>query len=209
MKELEKTKRISISAVIFLLVLVIALLTYKKPKYTFLKSSHETLQEMVQKNYLLDQQDLVKDTAGYALIDTRDLYEFNKSHLLNAENIPLKDVFEDSSLDYFEMLNRQQKTAVLYGSNPSEVVSIWMTLYQMGYENVSVLSISATNERNNLLVKDYTLEKANVDYRKTLDSLRSLKTKIETVKPKTEKKPAPKKVVPAPKKKKAVPEGGC
>jgi rhodanese-related sulfurtransferase len=207
MKELEKTKRISISAVIFLLVLVIALLTYKKPKHIFLKSSNETLQEMVQKNYLLDQQDLVKDTSKYALIDTRDLYEFNKSHLKNAVNIPLKDVLEDSSIDYLELLNRQGKTPVLYGTYPSEVVSIWMTLYQLGYENTRVLSVTTNNENNNLLAKDYILEHANIDYGKTFDSLRSLKTKLET--PKIEKKPIPVKVVTAPKKKKGVPEGGC
>jgi len=209
MKELEKTKRISISAVIFLLVLVIALLTYKKPKYIFLKSSEQTLQETVQKKYLLGQQEFNKDSSNFVLVDTRDLYEFNKSHLPNAVNIPLKDVLEETTIDYLETINDQGKSPVLYGTNPSEVVSVWMTLYQLGFEDTKVLAITTKNERNSLIVSDYSLEKAETDYRKTLDSLRSLKTKLEVSEKKVEKKTAPIKVAPAPKKKKSVPEGGC
>lgn len=209
MKELEKTKRISISAVIFLLVLVIALLTYKKPKYIFLKSSEQTLQETVQKKYLLGQQEFNKDSSNYILIDTRDLYEFNKSHLPNAVNIPLKDVLEKTTIDYLESINNQGKSPVLYGTDPTEVVSVWMTLYQLGFENTKVLAISTKNDRNVLTVSDYSLEKAATDYKKTLDSLRSIKTKLVVPIEKVEKKPAPIKVAPAPKKKKAAPEGGC
>ena len=209
MKELEKTKRISISAVIFLLVLVIALLTYKKPKYIFLKSSEQTLQETVQKKYLLGQQEFNKDSSNFVLVDTRDLYEFNKSHLPNAVNIPLKDVLEETTIDYLETINDQGKSPVLYATNPSEVVSVWMTLYQLGFEDTKVLAITTKNERNSLIVSDYSLEKAETDYRKTLDSLRSLKTKLEVSEKKVEKKTAPIKVAPAPKKKKSVPEGGC
>lgn len=209
MKELEKTKRISISAVIFLLVLVIALLTYKKPKYSFLKSSEQTLQETVQKKYLLGQQEFYKDSSNFILVDTRDLYEFNKSHLPNAVNIPLKDVLEETAIDFLKTINDQGKSPLLYGTNPSEVVSVWMTLYQLGFESTKVLAISTKNERNSLIVSDYSLEKAETDYRKTLDSLRSLKTKLEVPTKKVEKKPVPIKVAPAPKKKKAAPEGGC
>ncbi len=209
MKELEKTKRISISAVIFLLVLIIALLTYKKPKYIFLKSSEQTLQETVQKEYLLGQQEFYKDSSHFVLVDTRDLYEFNKSHLPNAVNIPLKDVLEETVIDFLKTINNQGKSPLLYGTNPSEVVSVWMTLYQLGFENTKVLAISTKNERNSLIVRDYSLEKAETDYKKTLDSLRSLKTKLEVPQKKVEKKPVPIKVAPAPKKKKAAPEGGC
>ena len=209
MKELEKTKRISISAVIFLLVLIIALLTYKKPKYIFLKSSEQTLQETVQKEYLLGQQEFYKDSSHFVLVDTRDLYEFNKSHLPNAVNIPLKDVLEETVIDFLKTINNQGKSPLLYGTNPSEVVSVWMTLYQLGFENTKVLAISTKNERNSLIVRDYSLEKAETDYKKTLDSLRSLKTILEVPPKKVEKKPVPIKVAPAPKKKKAAPEGGC
>ena len=191
------------------MVLVIALLTYKKPKYIFLKSSEQTLQETVQKKYLLGQQEFNKDSSNFVLVDTRDLYEFNKSHLPNAVNIPLKDVLEETTIDYLETINDQGKSPVLYGTNPSEVVSVWMTLYQLGFEDTKVLAITTKNERNSLIVSDYSLEKAETDYRKTLDSLRSLKTKLEVSEKKVEKKTAPIKVAPAPKKKKSVPEGGC
>jgi len=42
MKELEKTKRISIASVLFILVVLIGLLTYKRPKHMYAVNSKTT-----------------------------------------------------------------------------------------------------------------------------------------------------------------------
>ena len=88
MKELEKTKRVSISAVLFLLVIVIAVLTFKKPEHVFEKSAEETLEKIVEKDYILSQNDLEKiDASDYEIIDIRSNYEYTKGHIDGAINI--------------------------------------------------------------------------------------------------------------------------
>ena len=46
MKELEKTKRISIAAVLTILVVLIALLSYKRPKHLYTVNTHDTLEKI-------------------------------------------------------------------------------------------------------------------------------------------------------------------
>ena len=53
MKELEKTKRISISAVLFILVIIIALLAYERPKHIYAENTASTLNKLLTKDYLI------------------------------------------------------------------------------------------------------------------------------------------------------------
>ena len=46
MKELEKTKRISIAAVLTILVVIIGLLTYKRPKHIYTTNTQDTLEKV-------------------------------------------------------------------------------------------------------------------------------------------------------------------
>ena len=76
MKELEKTKRISISAVLFLLVIVIALLTYKRPKFNFVTSADKTLEAIIDQNQLMSMSDFeAMETSSYLLVDVRNNFE--------------------------------------------------------------------------------------------------------------------------------------
>ena len=50
MKELEKTKRISIAAVITILVVLIAVLSYKKPKHLYANNTKSTLEKITNNN---------------------------------------------------------------------------------------------------------------------------------------------------------------
>ena len=53
MKELEKTKRISIAAVLTILVVIIALLSYKRPKHIYAVNTQETLEKITTNNYFV------------------------------------------------------------------------------------------------------------------------------------------------------------
>ena len=212
MKELEKTKRISISAVLFLLVILVAILTFKKPKHVFDKNSKTTLEEVVSKDYVVSLDALNTMNAGtYALIDIRSNFEFAKGHFENATNIATNQLLEDNSIEFFNTLKSSNKTAVLYGKNADEANSAWMLLYQLGYENVKILSVLAGSENNKFQATNYSIEKPTVNY---AEEMRLAKEKSKTVEelaaPKVEvKKAAPKKVIPVQKKKKRAPEGGC
>lgn len=203
MKELERTKRISISAVIFLLVIVIAVLTFKKPEYVFEKNTAVTLEKMVTKDYILTQNDLNKqDASKYVIIDIRSNYEYAKGHIEGSVNISAHDVFEKESASFLKELSDTGKTAILYGDHPDTANSAWMLLYQLGYENVKVLCIETSFVDNEFQINSIDIEKPAVNYAQVMQSSRGGKTKVVKVN-------KPKKVITAPKKKKRVPEGGC
>jgi rhodanese-related sulfurtransferase len=211
MNKLEKTKRISISAVIFLLVIVIALLTFRRPKHVFSKDAKSTLKEMLGKDYVITTAGLkAMDTASYVLVDVRSSYEYNKGHHPKAINIANNEVLNDDNIQFFKSLEEGKKMAVLYSENPNNALGTWMTLYQLGYENSKILAIETDYTNKVFVAKDVQIEKPAVNYAATLDSLKTKKQApiVETVKV-IKKKEAPKAVVPVEKKKKSAPEGGC
>ncbi len=204
MKELERTKRVSISAVLFLLVVVIAVLTFKKPEYVFEKSAEETLEKIVEKDYIISQNDFEQLVeTDYEIIDIRSNYEYAKGHLDGAINISTINVFEKESSSFLKEISDVSKIAILYGEHPDEANSAWMLLYQLGYENAKILCIETSFVNNQFQVKDVNLERPTVNYAKVLKSLMDKEPVV------VKEKKKPKKVITAPKKKKRVPEGGC
>ncbi len=205
MKELERTKRISISAVLFLLVILIAVLTFKKPEYVFKKDSATTLDKMATKDYILSQNDLkTMDASSYTIIDIRSNYEYAKGHITDAVNISTHDVFNGNSIDFLNELRDNGKIAILYGEHPDNANNAWMLLYQLGYENVKVLCIETIFVDNEFQTKNVDLEKPAVNFAQVMQGAMEKEIKVEVTKVKK-----PKKVIPKPKKKKRVPEGGC
>jgi len=210
MKELERTKRISVSAVLFLLIIVIGVLSFRKPKYVFENNTETTLNKIMEKDYILTQDQLKTiDASQYVLVDVRSNFEYVKGHINNAVNISAHQAFSDENTDFLKKLKNSDKTIVIYGENPDEADSAWMLLYQLGYENVKILCVETFYKDNKFQVKDYALEKPSVDYAKIMNAAKkSSSNQKESTKVKTPKK-EPKKVTPKPKKKKRVPEGGC
>ena len=203
MKELERTKRISISAVLFLLVVAIAVLTFKKPEFVFEKNTAATLEKIVTRDYIVSQSDLEStDKSKYAVIDIRSNYEYAKGHIEGAINITSHNIFEGESVSFLKELSTTGKATILYGDNPVTANSAWMLLYQLGYDNVKVLCVETSFVDNEFQVKSIDLEKPAMNYAQVMQSSMGDKTKVEKVK-------KPKKVITAPKKKKRVPEGGC
>ena len=206
MKELEKTKRISISAVLFLLVIIIAVLTFERPKHVFENNTEAMLQEISNNKYLLTMSQLEEiESSKYKLIDVRSNFEYSKGFLKDAVNISTNDILEDDNIKFLDELQESDKTAILYGENPDQANSAYMMLYQLGYENVYILSVQTNYSDNNFNIKNYELEKPTVNYAKLMQKLKFVP---EKPKPKITK-PKPKKVVPIKKKKKKKPEGGC
>ncbi len=203
MKELEKTKRISISAVLFLLIIIIGFLTYKKPKYIFKNSAEATLKEVVKKDYILSAEQLKSlNSSDYVLIDVRSVYDYDKGHIKDAVNIPLAQILTEDNSGFIENLNDENKTIILYGEDPDTASSAWMLLYQLGYENIKILCVKPRFENNKLFVDNVAIEEPAVDYAKVMKEATSSSGIAE--KPKVVKK-----VITVKKKKKRVAEGGC
>jgi len=203
MKELEKTKRISISTVVFILVIVIGVLTFKQPRNVYKKTHEETLSALKALDYLVYLEDITNQNS--MIIDVRSKYEYSKSHIENAINILTEEILDNKSISFLSDLKNTGKTVILYGKNPDEANSAWMILYQLGYDNAKILNVATEHIDNKLLVKNYNLEKPITNY---MDIFKTITPeKIDKVK-KTTSKPT-KKVIPIKKKKKRKPEGGC
>lgn len=209
MKELERTKRISVSAVLFLLIIIIGVLTFRKPIYVFENDTATTLQKIITKDYILTLDEFNSiDPSQYVLIDIRSNFEYAKGHFKDAVNISTHQAFDDSSSKLLNDLKNGDKTIIFYGKNPDEADSAWMLLYQLGYENVKILCVETNYIDNEFLVKNYALEKPSVNYAQVMLLAKSSAEKSKESKKVVAKK-TPKKVTPKPKKKKRVPEGGC
>ena len=202
MKELERTKRISISAVLFLLVILIGFLTFRKPEHVFQKNAASTLQEINKKEYILTSDQLkALDASTYALIDIRNSYEYAKGHIKGAINISAHQVFNKETKDLFQKIINEGKTIVVYGENPDAASGAWMLLYQLGYENSKILCVTTNYTNNKFVVDNYDLEKPIVNFAEVIKASSNVSTtKVE--------KPV-KKVITVKKKKKRVAEGGC
>jgi rhodanese-related sulfurtransferase len=205
MKELEKTKRISIASTLFILIILIALLTYKRPKFLYKVNSAQTLEKIVSNDFIISLNDIYN--PNYVLIDIRDQFEFEKAHLENSINISTPSILDEASIDFFDKLKQENKTVIMYGNNPEEVNAPFMLLYQLGYNNIKILAAENSYFQNNLLAKRVDIEKSENDVNAFIAE--SLKNANSGLKQKVVIKKPVKKVITVKKKKKAPAEGGC
>jgi len=90
----------------------------------------------------------IKDLAGKQLIDIRPEEVYLKCHPEGAINLPVRQLLDEESLETFDELLEDNKTAVLVGNNELQATSPLFLLRQMGYTNLKLLKggLSATNE---------------------------------------------------------------
>lgn len=205
MKELEKTKNISIAAVITILVVLIAVLSYKKPKHMYANNTKSTLETITNNNYFVNLEDLKGENL--ALIDVRNQYEFEKGHLENSTNIYTPEILSESNSDILNNLKEENKTIVLYGENTNDVTVPFLLLNQLGFTNLKMATIQNSYYQNQLISKNDTIESSVADIRGFIDE--SIKKASIETKPIPVKIVAPKKVITVQKKKKKPAEGGC
>ena len=205
MKELEKTKRISIASVLFILIVLIGLLTYKRPPHMYTINSKTTLENITTDNFLISLEDI--ENKEYVLIDTRNEFEFQKGHLNNAVNIYAPEILNEENTSIFNKFQEENKTMVLYSTNPNMVVAPFMVLYQLGFKNLKMAAINNSYNQNKLITEDIDVEKSEADINAFINE--SIKKTAKQSKPKPIVKAPPKKVIPIKKKKKMPVEGGC
>lgn len=205
MKELEKTKNISIAAVITILIVLIAVLSYKKPKHMYANNTKSTLETITNNYYFVNLEDLKGENL--ALIDVRNQYEFEKGHLENSTNIYTPEILSESNSDILNNLKEENKTIVLYGENTNDVTVPFLLLNQLGFTNLKMATIQNSYYQNQLISKNDTIESSVADIRVFIDE--SIKKASIETKPIPVKIVAPKKVITVQKKKKKPAEGGC
>ena len=208
MKELEKTKRISISAILFLLVLVVGFVTIKKPDVVFKKDSDHTLQFLNNHTYIVQLDSLaLMDKGSYLLIDNRSNFEYAKGHMVDAVNIPQNQILKKKYLDVIKKAVANNKMIIIYNETPEIANNSCLLLYQLGIENLKLLAADTSYQNETFKIVDNTIEEPMYDYAQTMKDAGIAPIKKIIQKQKTV--PQKKKVVTKPKKKKKMPEGGC
>ena len=209
MKELEKTKRISVAAVLTILIVAIAVLTYKRPKHNYTIDSKASLEQVLKTDYLASIDEV--NAENHVLIDVRGIYEYNKGHIENAINMFGPEILNDENSELIEEIQEDGKTIIIYGSNPNEALAPFMLLNQIGVSDIKMLPIELSYNQTQLVTNTVALEKTNGDIAAFIaESVKKAKEAAK-VKPKPVViKAPPKKVVKPKKKKKKMPiEGGC
>jgi rhodanese-related sulfurtransferase len=210
MKELEKTKHISIAAVLTILAVVIALLSYKRPKYLYAEDPNNTLEKITTNDYFIAIDEI--DKANSVLVDVRNGFDYNRGHIENAINIATAEILEDDNSDILKKVKDDNKIIVLYGNNTNETVLPFLLLSQLGYDNLKVLSVNLSYEQNKLIAQNAVTEASAPDINAFIQesakkSAEAMNEDYETSESNTPS--TPKKVITIRKKKKTQAEGGC
>jgi rhodanese-related sulfurtransferase len=207
MKELEKTKRISLAAVLSILLIAIGLLNYRKPSYLYSQNTKTTLSKLDTTDYLVSPQGL--ETGDYVLVDVRNPFEFGKGHLPDAINIYAPELLGSENNTLLMEKTSNGKPILLYGNNPNETLPVFMMLCQLDMGPVKILEGQNYFEKDQLKTVYYEVEKTTPDIQSFIQESVKKASEQKKVQPKKQVDPKPKTVVPAKKKKKKMPEGGC
>lgn len=197
-KELERTNRISVSTVIFIVAVVIGFLTFKKPENVFHTNPEDTYSALVTKKYLLKDLLVIKDST-IIIVDVRSSFEYGKGHFMHATNIPVSHLLEKDSKAFFDEAVKSHKKVHIYGGNPNESSNAWMFLYQLGYTNIDIID-ATYNRFTEKFIASKNVELPKLNYAKFMKKAAEGKIVM---------KKAKKKVLKVRKKKKKGAEGGC
>ncbi len=140
MDELNKTNRLTIAVIGIVLVIIIGLVTLRRPDIKFTLSPAESLALLNDSTQVIKPEQataLLKDSSGKTVfIDVRNSIAFDRGHVKNAVNIPVRELFAKKSKATFRDIEKAGQTAVLYGETQQQANGPWLMLRQTGFKNV-------------------------------------------------------------------------
>lgn len=140
MDELNKTNRLTIIVVAFVLVIITGLITLRRPDIKYVLSPAESLALLNDTALVItpDQVfDLLNDSSGkIVFIDVRNSIAFGRGHVLHAINIPVRELFTKRSKTVFREIVKAGQTAIIYGETQQQANGPWLMLKKTGFKNV-------------------------------------------------------------------------
>ena len=206
MEELKRTRRITVAAIIAILVLVAAVFSFKKPlNYSF--SAEDMAYELLMVYHVTPDEamELMWDSTKI-FVDLRNPFEYQADHLENAFNIPAAKILEEDNLALFKQWKKDSLQVILYSNTEQESTSPWMVLYQLGYTNTQIMM--GGMEYINKLYSDQLGENETFNVEAPLYDYSGIIEAAKNASPEQIQTEPQKKVVVRKKKKKAA-EGGC
>jgi rhodanese-related sulfurtransferase len=214
MKELNNTRRLIISTILFVIVLIIGFLTFSTPDFTYKLSGQEMLEQLNIRDNEVTPHEMIQiitnnDQSGI-VVDIRDPYVYQKGYLGKAINIPVSDIMQENTIDFFDEMLADSVSVIIYANNQFEANGTWMLLQQLGYHNVKILlggynytKQLKANQHNLAEIPEYHAEKPQIDYADFVKKSTSGTGQL------VEQTEASKQILPVRRKKKVVTTGGC
>lgn len=144
MQELIRTNRLIMVVAAFVLVIIIGLVTFKRPEVKYVLSPAESLALLNNPAALITPEQaaiLLKDSSGKTLfIDVRNSIAFERGHVKNAINIPVRELFAKENRSVIRDLEKSGQEAVMYGETEQEASGPWLMLQQTGFKNVKLFT---------------------------------------------------------------------
>lgn len=210
MKELNRVDRLTIATALVALVIVIGLLTVRKPELTYSYSIEETLKTLVSEEYLVNPDELARsvENGTIFLVDLRSPVEFRKASIPGSYNMPVQDILNPDNIKTFQKLKGESKTIILYGNQPGEANSGRILLYQVGIPGGKILSCGFNEYWKNLNAGTAATENLkNPEY--PVVNFNEFMKKTSTIPESSEKTNNPEPVKLIKREKKTAAEGGC
>ena len=210
MDELNKTNRLTIAVVAFAIVIIIGMITFRRPEVTYKHTPAESLALLNNPALLVTPAQttgIVNDSAGkYVFIDVRNSIAFGQGHIKNAINIPVRELLSKKSRQIFHEIESANQTAILYGETQQQASGPWLMLHQTGFNSVKLFT--GNYAQLNMANADSVTKLLPQLSETPLIDTAALKAVSAPKQEKTEIKPAAKKTV-SPVKKEASSGGGC
>ena len=206
MEELKRTRRITVSAIVVIALLLIAFFTYKPPLHKYkLATVDMPFELMLATPVTPDEAMEFTWDSTYVFVDIRSELDYEIYHLDNAVSIPSGKLLTRESKKQFDQWQKDSLQVVLYGKTELEVTTPWMLLYQLGYTNTRVMMggmeyIDMLYEGTLENTEAYNVEMPAYDYAGIIEAAKTADPMTPTIQPK--------KVVVRKKNKKQA-EGGC
>jgi len=212
MKELNRTDRLTIATTMLAIILIIGLVTMRKPAVEFAIPATEVAKLATDPSYVIPVTILAEmmknNDPALALIDVRNPVKFRQEHIPSALNIPSADLLSEQNLNLIKNLAEEDKKIIIYGGNHLEANGSWLILKQLGINNLYILdaglegyNLYRQNLSVNLPFEDVKSERPAYNYNEILNSFGTSSSAQETGK--TEPVRITKKA------KKSAAEGGC
>ncbi len=208
----NNSKRLTITAIAFVLIIIVGLITMHKPEHIYKLNPADLVESIMMKDGELTPGKAVyyaeESNPDFVFIDIRNQYEFIKGHIPNAINIPLTELLSKATLKQFDKYSEDSVTIVIYGNSQTDANAPWMILKQLAYPDVKILlggfdyySKDHAETGDTAGMPEYYVEIPKYDYAAIAAETSSGDVTGQDVKAEP--------VLPVRKKKKTVASGGC
>jgi rhodanese-related sulfurtransferase len=140
MDELNKTNRLTIAVIGIVLVIIIGLVTLRRPDIKYSLTPAESIALLNDPALVITPEQaaaVLKDSAGKTVfIDVRNSISFDRGHVKNAVNIPVRELFAKKSKSAFRDIEKAGQTTIIYGETQQQANGPWLMLKQTGFKNV-------------------------------------------------------------------------